>query len=67
MLLRTIEAPQEEDYEITTSGITIGRNNIHRIQVNDDTSSRNHAKIFFQEDKFFIKDVGSLQGTYIKI
>ena len=45
--------------------LTIGREAGNDIALSDKSVSRLHAEIFLKEDKLFIKDLGSNNGTYI--
>ena len=45
---------------------TIGKNSDNNIVIaNDPTVSRIHAELIFENEEIFIKDLGSLNGTYI--
>ncbi|BEP29616.1 FHA domain-containing protein [Helicovermis profundi] len=45
--------------------ITIGRENINNIWIQDQTIGRIHAKVLKLNGKFFIKDMNSLNGTFL--
>lgn len=45
--------------------ITIGRSDNCDIVLADSKVSRSHARFFKQGDKFFIEDLGSLNGTFV--
>ena len=51
-------------YQLNTSGTTIGRLETD-IQLNDETVSRKHAEIFFENDNFVIEDGSSKNGTFV--
>jgi len=50
---------------ITSEGANIGRASINSIFLVDVTVSRKHAQIEFRDSTFVIKDLGSLNGTYL--
>jgi pSer/pThr/pTyr-binding forkhead associated (FHA) protein len=54
----------EESY-ILNGTKTIGRGNNNNIIIQDPFMSSNHASIIKEENGFFLKDIGSTNGTYI--
>jgi pSer/pThr/pTyr-binding forkhead associated (FHA) protein len=42
-------------------GASIGRSRENTIYCNEDILSREHAKIFFLNDNFYIKDLGKIK------
>ncbi len=50
---------------ITSDGATIGRAGSSAIFLDDVTVSRKHAEIQMRDKKFVLKDLGSLNGTYL--
>ena len=44
---------------------TIGRKAENDLQMLSDTVSRQHAEILFEQDAFFLRDIGSKRGTYV--
>jgi transcriptional regulator with GAF, ATPase, and Fis domain len=44
---------------------TIGRANTNRIVIKDELSSRDHAEVYFSEDRWRLRDLKSLNGTRI--
>jgi len=44
---------------------TIGRDPKSSLPLNDTKASRHHAEISFENDEFFVKDMGSSNGTFI--
>ncbi|XP_065071946.1 angiogenic factor with G patch and FHA domains 1-like [Rhopilema esculentum] len=54
-------------YLVTCSGVTIGRDKKHVFNVPDKDASKNHAEIKYVEkdSKYFIKDKGSINGTFL--
>lgn len=54
-------------YSIGEKGAKIGRQSNNEILIPDESISRFHAEISFDNGQFYIKDVGSTSGTFIKI
>ncbi|MGZ6979406.1 MAG: FHA domain-containing protein [Acidimicrobiia bacterium] len=52
-------------YLIDTDAVTVGRHPDSSIFLDDITVSRRHSVIERKGDEFFIRDVGSLNGTYV--
>ncbi|HLF01767.1 MAG TPA: CHAT domain-containing protein, partial [Anaerolineales bacterium] len=52
-------------YPITTVASTIGRESSVSIFVDDNLISRRHARVFQQDNKLFIEDLGSRNGTFL--
>lgn len=40
---------------------------MNEVVIYDESVSRHHAEIIFQENEFYLRDIGSTTGTYIKI
>lgn len=40
---------------------------MNEVVIYDESVSRHHAEIIFHDDEFFLRDIGSTTGTYIKI
>ncbi|MDQ1353341.1 MAG: hypothetical protein QG657_3647 [Acidobacteriota bacterium] len=61
-----VKGEDKGTFNITSSGITIGRDpmtvNVH---IADSIVSKNHLKIVPRGDKFFLVDLGSTNGTYV--
>lgn len=53
-----------ESYSIRENA-TIGRSKKCDIYINDKYLSKEHARIFFDRDKFFIEDLNSTNGTFV--
>lgn len=51
--------------KLDSSDITIGRDSINDICINNLAVSRFHAKIYEEGDKIFIEDMNSSNGTYV--
>ncbi|MEW6556856.1 MAG: SpoIIE family protein phosphatase [Elusimicrobiota bacterium] len=56
---------KQHSYKITEKQMTIGRAETNMIVLNDNKVSRYHAVITEQDGGFFIKDLGSTNGTYV--
>jgi pSer/pThr/pTyr-binding forkhead associated (FHA) protein len=57
---------QKEVYKLTRERISIGRNRTSNIVINNNTVSKEHAIIEFDEDyNAIIKDLNSSNGTYV--
>lgn len=53
------------DCEIGTLKCEIGKNNRVKLQIKKDTISQFHAKIEYQDGKYYIEDMNSTNGTYV--
>ena len=54
-------------YELGTKPITIGRHASNTIQINDDATSNYHAEISKEPIGFVVTDLGSTNGTRVKV
>src|SRR5689334_5015737 len=45
--------------------ITIGRDSVNEIVINDAEISRRHARLTFQGGKYVLEDLGSTNGTFV--
>jgi pSer/pThr/pTyr-binding forkhead associated (FHA) protein len=54
-----------KDFKIVKDETTIGREQENDIVIPNPTVSRFHAKIIRSEDKYFIEDLGSANGTMV--
>ena len=52
-------------YEITEEALNIGRDDGEAVQIFDQGVSRHHAEIFRIGEMFFIRDLGSRNGTFV--
>lgn len=48
-----------------TSAVLIGRAPSCTLVLDDDYSSSRHARLFPQDDRWFVEDLGSTNGTYV--
>lgn len=53
------------EYPITKAYCVIGRSRDAAVHLNDPSVSRRHAAIIYQDDAFYLKDLGSTNGTYV--
>ncbi len=56
---------KERSFDFANNDIYIGRSPDNDIQVKDITVSRKHLKISSKEGRYFVKDLGSKNGTYV--
>ena len=54
-----------QHYSIDSDIVTIGRSSENDIQISDKFISREHLRIRQKGDKFFLKDLGSENGTFV--
>jgi pSer/pThr/pTyr-binding forkhead associated (FHA) protein len=52
-------------FQIDKGPVSLGRYPDSDIFLDDVTVSRRHAEIWWEDGQFFIKDLGSLKGTYL--
>lgn len=45
--------------------ITIGRGNDSTLVITDDYASNRHARLFLQDGRWYVEDLGSTNGTYL--
>ncbi len=58
-------AQQGQSYDLEGETITLGRSSDNDIQIRDDHISRKHLKIIRKDNRFFIVDLGSTNGTLL--
>ncbi len=51
--------------DLTSQPITIGRAKDSTLVINDDYASGRHARIFHDQGKWIVEDLGSTNGTYL--
>jgi serine protease Do len=54
-----------QKYEITQGGISIGREETVILRILDETISRQHCRIYFENSNYYISDLGSKNGTFV--
>lgn len=65
--LYIIKGPMEgKSFDLPGDSFSIGRSSDNEIQINDDSVSRNHLCIRQSQNKYFIKDLISQNGTFIE-
>ena len=67
LIIRPIEGRQTNFYYIKEQGGKIGRHSVNEVVIYDESVSRHHAEITFEANEFYLQDIGSTTGTYIKI
>ncbi len=58
-----VDLSSEERFHLNTARARIGRDPNNQIVVPDETTSRIHAFITYEYGRFWIEDLGSLNGT----
>lgn len=66
-LLEIVTGPKQGSWFTLThqKEVSIGRANVNSIVLEDNSVSRSHAVIHELEGKYFVKDVGSRNGTFV--
>jgi len=54
------------ELELPETGLTIGRSSGSGLQITDDYTSTNHAKIVRWRDQWVVQDLGSTNGTFVE-
>jgi HD-GYP domain-containing protein (c-di-GMP phosphodiesterase class II) len=52
-------------YEVEDERVTLGRDETETVQIFDKGASRQHAEVFRLGEMYFIKDLGSMNGTFL--
>ena len=65
ILARIMRGEGREREQIFTEDFTIGRQSECGLQIHDFRVSRVHVRVFFDRDRWWIKDMGSANGTYV--
>lgn len=65
--VRSIEGPSDMNFKVDSEGTKIGRHSSNQIVIFDESVSRYHAEIIFSDDIFYLCDIGSTTGTFLKI
>jgi pSer/pThr/pTyr-binding forkhead associated (FHA) protein len=52
-------------FDLENAVVSIGRSSDNDIQLNDKYTSRNHMILWGEGGRFFVKDLGSENGTYV--
>ena len=56
---------ESRSIDLKDTPIFIGRSSDNDIQIKDKTVSRKHLKIFIRENRYYIEDLESKNGTYV--
>ena len=65
-MLVVVRGPDEgKTFELPPMGVTLGRNAQCGIHLDHAAVSRQHARIFQEEDSYFIEDLGSRNGLSV--
>lgn len=67
LIIQPTEGAQTTFYCIKDSGGKIGRHSSNQMVILEESVSRYHAEILFKNKDFFIRDIGSTTGTFLKI
>ncbi len=54
-----------QEIELTADAMTVGRGSSCQIQVTDAGVSSKHAKVWCENNQFYVMDLGSTNGTYV--
>ena len=54
------------ELDLPQTGLTIGRSSGSGLQIKDDYTSNNHAKIVRWRDQWVVQDLGSTNGTFVE-
>ena len=65
--VKSIEGPSDMNFKVDSEGIKIGRHSSNQIVIFDESVSRYHAEIVFLNEQFYLQDIGSTTGTFLKI
>ncbi len=67
LIIQPTEGTQTTFYCIKESGGKIGRHSSNQMVILEESVSRFHAEILFKIKEFYLRDIGSTTGTFIKI
>ena len=68
LIIQPVDGLQSNNfYCINENGGRIGRHSNNEIVIFEESVSRHHAMIEFKNDKFWLVDIGSTTGTFIKL
>ena len=67
LIIKPTEGIQTTFYSIKENGGKIGRHSCNQIVILEESVSRYHAEIGFENKKFYLRDIGSTTGTFLKI
>ena len=67
LIIQPTEGAQTTFYCIKDTGGKIGRHSTNQMVILEESVSRFHAEILFKNNEFYIRDIGSTTGTFLKI
>ena len=67
IIVKSIEGPSDVNYKVKRDGIRIGRHSSNNIVIFEESVSRFHAKIIYQQNSFYLLDIKSTTGTFVKV
>lgn len=65
--VKSVEGPNDMNFKVDAKGTKIGRHSSNQIVIFDESVSRYHAEIGFSNNSFYLHDIGSTTGTFLKI
>ncbi len=66
ILLRVLEGQEVgREYQINKVPVTMGRDALCDLSITDGRMSRQHAMIFYYSPDFYLKDLGSTNGSFV--
>ena len=67
LIFQQIDGTKGVCHSLREEGGNIGRHSSNQIIILEESVSRHHARIDYTDAEFWIKDIGSTTGTFIKI
>jgi hypothetical protein len=64
-ILKVIEGDNSKTYEVNKPSFTVGRSSNNDLTINNPHISGNHFTIYFDGNNYYLKDVGSTNGTLV--
>ncbi|MFT5123166.1 MAG: pSer/pThr/pTyr-binding forkhead associated (FHA) protein [Verrucomicrobiales bacterium] len=62
-----ISGPLEgTSFDVTNQGLSFGRGTHNDVVLPDDSSSKDHARIYYEGKKFYLSDLGSSNGSFLQ-
>jgi pSer/pThr/pTyr-binding forkhead associated (FHA) protein len=62
---KKLDGSATDRWEVTEQPITFGRGDDADVQIKDERMSRQHFVVLPRDSKFFARDLGSTNGTYV--
>jgi len=63
--IRSLSSPVQRAARLRPGTYIVGRDPGCDIVIPDPYASRRHARIFYKDDKWYVEDLGSRNGTYV--